>query len=170
MTSAFQIWRQKNFSPHLPGREPKMCISGTEARIGKRISNLDRWWRQHSKFDVRTISHPNPPAESQKCVSRERKLRSENGFQIWIADDVSIPNLASEKFLALASPADSQKCVSRERKLGSENGFQIWIGDDDSIPNLMSEQFLTPTPPAESQKCVSRKWRLGSVSGFQFYT
>ncbi len=43
---------------------------------------------------------PTPPTESQKCVYRERKLGSENGFQIWIADDLSIPKMTSEKFLA----------------------------------------------------------------------
>ncbi len=68
---------------------------------------------------------PNPPAESQKCVSREREIKLENGFQIWIADDVTIPKMTSEKFLAPTPPAGSQKCVSRERKLGSENEFQI---------------------------------------------
>ena len=35
-------------------------------------------------------------AQSQKCVSWERKFGSENSFQIWIADDVSIPNITSE--------------------------------------------------------------------------
>ena len=43
---------------------------------------------------------PTPPAESKKDVPRKRKLGSENGFQIWIADDVTIPNMTSEKFLA----------------------------------------------------------------------
>ncbi len=54
--------------------------------------------------DVRKISRPTPPTESQKYVYRERKLGSENGFQIWIADDVSIPKITSEKFLAPTPP------------------------------------------------------------------
>ncbi len=68
---------------------------------------------------------PTPPVKSQKCVSRERKLGSENGFQMWIADDVNIPNMTLEKFLAQSPPAKFQKRVSRERDLGSENGLQI---------------------------------------------
>ena len=39
---------------------------------------------------------PTPPVKSQKCVSRERKLGSENGFQMWIADDVTILKMTSE--------------------------------------------------------------------------
>ena len=50
-----------------------------------------------------------PPAESQKCVSRERKLGSEHGFQIWIADDVIIQKMTSEKFLASTPPGREQK-------------------------------------------------------------
>ena len=52
---------------------------------------------------------------------------------MWIADDVSIPNMTSEKFLAPTPPAESEKTASRERELGSENGFQIWIADDVTI-------------------------------------
>ena len=59
-----------------------MCISGTEARIGKRISNVNS------------------------------------------SDDVSIPNMTSEKFLAPTPPAESQKCVSRERKLDRKTDFK----------------------------------------------
>ena len=97
---------------------------------------------------------PTPPAESQKTASRERELGSENGFQIWIADDVTISKMTSEKFLAPTPQVKSQKCVSRERKLGSENGFQMWIADDVSIPNMTSEKFLAPIPPGQVPKNV----------------
>ncbi len=69
-----------------------------------------------------------------------------------IADDVSIPNMTLEKFLAQSPLAESQKTASRERELGSENGFQIWIDDDVTIPKMTSEKFLAPTPSVESQK------------------
>ena len=63
---------------------------------------------------------PTPPVESQKCVSRERKLESENGFQIWIADDVTILKMMSEKLLAPTPSAESQNVyldnASSERK------------------------------------------------------
>ena len=99
---------------------------------------------------------PTPPAESQKTASRERELGSENGFQIWIADDVTISKMTSEKFLAPTPQVKSQKCVSRERKLGSENGFQMWIADDVSIPNMTLEKFLAQSPLAKCQKtCIS---------------
>ncbi len=39
---------------------------------------------------------PTPSAENQKSVSREREHGSENGFQMFIADNVSIPNMTSE--------------------------------------------------------------------------
>ncbi len=68
---------------------------------------------------------PTPPAETQKRVSRERKLASENGFQMWIADDVSIPNMTLEKFLAQSPLAKCQKtCISGTRSRIA-NGFQI---------------------------------------------
>ncbi len=50
--------------------------------------------------NVRKISRPNPPDREPKMCISERKLGSENGFQICIADDVSIPKMTSEKFLA----------------------------------------------------------------------
>ncbi len=78
---------------------------------------MDSSWRQHCKNDVRKISRSNPPAESLKSVSRERELGSENGLQIWIANDVSIAKITLEKFLVPTPPVESQKCVSRERKL-----------------------------------------------------
>ena len=95
-----------------------------------------------------------PSAESQKCVSGQRELGSENGLQIWIDDDVRIPKLTSEKFLAPTIPAESQKCVSRQCKLGSENALQIWIADDVSIPKMTSKKFLAPTPPRPRAKNV----------------
>ena len=48
---------------------------------------------------------PTPPGREPKS---ERKLGSENGFQIWIADDVSIPKMTSQKFLDPTPPAESQ--------------------------------------------------------------
>ncbi len=82
----------------------------------------------------------------------------ENGFHMWIADDVSIPNRTLEKFIAPTPPVESQKCVSRERKLESENGFEIWIADEVGIPNVTSENFLAPTPPGRELKmCISAK-------------
>ncbi len=91
--NAFQIFIADNvsipnmtlekFLPQPPSRQPKMCISKTEARIGKRISNVDSWWRQHSKYDIRKISRPIPPGQvPKKRVSQERDLGSENGLQI----------------------------------------------------------------------------------------
>ena len=71
---------------------------------------------------ARKQTSPQPPGRELKC---ERVVGSENGFQIWIADDVSIPKMTSQKFLVPTPPAESQKCVYRERKLGLENGFQI---------------------------------------------
>ena len=71
---------------------------------------------------ARKQTSPQPPGRELKC---ERVVGSENGFQIWIADDVSIPKMTSQKFLVPTPPAESQKCVYRERKLGLENVFQI---------------------------------------------
>ncbi len=48
--------------------------------------------------------------------------RSENGFEMWIADDVSIPNVMIEKFLAPTPPA-------RAKNVYLGNGSSEWKTD-----------------------------------------
>ena len=73
---------------------------------------------------------------------------------MWIADDVSIPKMTSEIFLAPTPPAESKKCVSRERELGSENGLQIWIADDVSKNDV--GKISCPNPLLREPKmCIS---------------
>ena len=58
--------------------------------------------RRYESNDMCFLSQP--PGRELKC---ERGLTSKNGFQIWIADDVSIRKITSEKFLVPTPPAES---------------------------------------------------------------